>query len=92
MKKDLLSLELSVLYPDEKFLVSWSHRYLSKFYKQGFKWCTTCNFLVKTIEKLCRKCRNAMRSKIRNKRKWVHKYTVSNDTPMIVDIKRGVII
>lgn len=89
--------EIRAYYPEielKNLMVKWSHRHLSKYYKEGYKWCVSCHFLVKIEERLCRKCRNAMRTRIRNKRGKGYQliYTVPRDSPVIIDKENGVII
>lgn len=93
MNREMKIQEITAYYPKfEKIIFKWSHRHLSRFYKEGFRWCVSCNFLVKTEERLCRKCKNAMRTTIRNKRGFNIPYTVSKDSPIIIDKVNGVVI
>ena len=88
-------IEIKNFYPEVELndiIVKWSNRYLLRYYKKGFKYCTVCNFLIKISERLCRICRNAMRTTIRNKRGWILKNTVPINSPIIIDKINGVII
>jgi len=58
------------LYPESdkmKIKISWSNRHLSKYYKIGWKYCSTCGYLIHTNLLFCRKCGLKFRTRNRFK-------------------------
>jgi len=64
--------QLLIYYPDmhkQQLKTTWSNKRYSKHLKLGFKHCTRCGIMIKTIEDFCRICGKKFRCNARNK-KW----------------------
>lgn len=80
---------LSSLFPRSSFKTSFSRNQYGRLLKEGWKYCSNCNYVLKTPEGFCVVCGKKLRSTIREKTNVVHKYAEPRTKAEILALGKG---
>ncbi|MBA7490196.1 hypothetical protein ES702_00731 [subsurface metagenome] len=91
MQKCLLKLEdLFLLYPEvtrTQIKLKWSNSHLVRLYKDGYKYCSLCKYLIKLNIDFCRNCGKMFRCRPRSKSNMYDLVTESIYKPQTIRLR-----
>lgn len=80
--------DLMSLYPEltrTQIKLKWSNSQLVRLYKDGYKYCSICKYIVKVEDDFCRECGKMFRCRPRSRANMYDLVTESIDVP--IDVK-----
>lgn len=75
--------------PKNMIKLKWSRNRTSDLYKNGFKYCGECVFMIKINESHCRRCGRIFRSRPRSASNLYKLVTESIDEPITIRLRRA---
>jgi len=83
--------DLILLYPEltrTQIKLKWSNSNLVRLYKDGYKYCSICRYIVKVEDDFCRECGKMFRCRPRSKANMYDLVTESIYEPQTIRLRR----